>query len=129
MNSKKIEAFAKKLLRRSLTEDRVDPKKVTSIVQSLKELRPNNLLDIYQTYLGLLEFKIEEDTAYVETPLTPDSAWAKETDQQIKAKFPHVQEVKFVVNPSLIAGLKVQIADMVYDTSFKSKLESLRSLN
>ena len=129
MNSKKIEAFAKKLLRRSLTEDRVDPKKVTSIVQSLKELRPNNLLDIYQTYLGLLEFKIEEGTAYVETPLTPDSAWAKETDQQIKAKFPHVQEVKFVVNPSLIAGLKVQIADMVYDTSFKSKLESLRSLN
>jgi F-type H+-transporting ATPase subunit delta len=129
MTSKKIETLAKKLLKKSLSADRVDPKKVTEIMASLKQLKPNNLLEVYKSYLDLLELKIEEQTAYVETPLAPDTAWAKELEKDLRAKFPSVTEVRFVVNPSLIAGLKVKIADMVYENSYQSRLQSLRSMN
>lgn len=129
MTSKQIESMARKLLRNSLTIDAVDPQKVTAVISGLKELKPNNLLEIYQSYLELLQLKIEEHTAYVETPLSPDAVWAKEMEEELKKKFPSVLEVRFIVNESLIAGLKVKIADMVYENSFKNKLNLLRSMH
>lgn len=129
MKNKQIETFAKKLFRKSLTEDQVDPKKVNGVIASLKELKPQGLLEIYQSYLNLIELKIEDSTAYIETPFPPDKVWANETESEIRRKFPQVIQIRFLVNPQLIAGLKVKIADMVYENSFKAKLETIRNLH
>lgn len=129
MKNKQIELLARKLLRKSLTTDKVDPKKVKEIIAGLNSVKPDNLLEIYQSYLDLIEMKIEEATAYVETPFAPDRSWATEIEKDIKAKFPQVAQIHFLVNPNLIAGLKVKIADMVYENSYQSRLNSLRRAN
>lgn len=129
MKNKQIEVFAKKLFKKSLAEDQVDPKKVKAIVENLKELQPKRLLEIYLSYLNLIELKIEDGTAYIETPLSPDKVWANDIEKEIKSKFPQVTQIRFLVNPHLIAGLKVKIADMVYENSFQAKLETIRNLH
>ena len=129
MKNKQIEMFAKKLFKKSLSEDHVDPKKVKAIIDSLNEMKPQRLLEIYLSYLNLIELKIEGETAYIETPFAPDKVWANEIEREIRSKFPQVTQIRFLVNPHLIAGLKVKIADMVYENSFKAKLEIIRNLH
>jgi F0F1-type ATP synthase delta subunit len=126
MTEKKIEAFAKGLLKKSLSEDKVDPQKVEQVIVALKKLKPTNLLEIYRAYLNMLELRIEYHTAYIETPFKPEARWAAEVEKEIMDRFDQVHYVQFIVNEGLIAGLKVQIADMVYENSFKNQLEGLR---
>ena len=98
MKNKQIEVFARKLFKKSLSEDRVDPKKVKAVIEGLKEMQPQRLLEIYQSYLNLIELKIEAETAYIETPFSPDKVWANETEREIRNKFPIIEDYEMVQN-------------------------------
>lgn len=129
MSKRKTVEFAKKLVRSSLSKGKIDPVKVEEVTKMIKEVSGINALEVLKRYAELIEVRILEETAYVETPFEATGKWAEDIKDLIHAKFPEVTYINFVVNPTLIAGVKLQIADMVYENSLKAKLDNLRKVN
>lgn len=129
MSHNKIEDFAKKLYKQSLTAGHVDPLKVKEITAIIRSAKDSDTLALLKNYTRKIEFRIYQETAFVESPFAADGVWEKEVEKKIHDQFPEVNYVHFVVNPSLIAGIKLQIADLVYENSIKAKLNNLRKLN
>ena len=121
--------IAKRLFKHSLTHNHVDAIKVTEVTKLLKGMTQSSKLDIYKSYAHLIEVKIIQETAYIDTPFEATGKWAAEIESLVKERFPEVKYVHFTVDPQLIAGIKVQIADMVYENSLKAKLNSLRKVH
>lgn len=129
MAKKKTESIAKKLFKNSLTHGHVDPVKVNEVTKLLREMTDSTKLELYKSYARLIEIKINQETAYIDTPFEATGKWAQEIEKMIRDRFPEVNYVHFTVDPQLIAGIKVKIADMVYENSLKAKLDSLRKVH
>lgn len=129
MSHNKIEDFAKRLYQQSLTSGHVDPIKVGEVTKLIKTAKDADTLALLKNYTRKIEFRIYQETAFVESPFEPDGIWEKEIEKKIHDKFPEVNYVHFTINPTLIAGIKLQIADMVYENSIKAKLQALRKVN
>ena len=56
-----------------------------------------------------------------------DMATQNELIRKIKEKFTSVENVEFVENVQLIAGIKIVFQDFVYEDSVKHKLVQLRN--
>jgi F-type H+-transporting ATPase subunit delta len=129
MAKKKTRTIAKKLFRHSLTDGHIDPVKVGEVTKLLKGMTEGTKLELYKNYARLIEIKINQETAFVDTPFEATGKWAEGIEKMIKDRFPEVSYVHFSIDPDLIAGIKVQIADMVYENSLKARLNLLRKVH
>lgn len=124
---KRITQIAKHLVGQSLTNDQIDPAKVALVLEGVKQTKASGAVAILKAYQHFLAQKLAVQTAIIEVSQEPSATLKTQIETEVKAKFPPVMDFQFRVDPKLIGGLRITIADMVYEQSIHGTLESLRS--
>jgi F-type H+-transporting ATPase subunit delta len=113
------------MLRASFTDGQLDPGKIASLVQSLIAKRPRHFLDILQHYKRLLRLEIEKRHARIEsaTQLAPQAA--VNIVERLKKKYGADLTSEFVVDPTLLGGVRIRVGSDVWDGTVRNRLQRL----
>jgi len=124
--NKEIRRLAREMLRASFTDGRLDGGKIASLVQSLITKRPRHFMDVLQYFKRLLRLEIEKRHARIEgaTQLAPEAA--VDIVARLKRKYGEDLTTEFVVDPTLLGGVRVRVGSDVWDGTLRNRLERLQ---
>lgn len=126
-SDKKDKAFAQKLLEISKEGDRVTQERVDAVLAYLRQKQPRGLRRILKHYMKYVQRSISRSHAVIECAgsITPEQA------QQLEQSFSHYYgrsiSSEVVQNLDLIAGVRVHVADDVWDETVAAHLETLKN--
>ena len=123
--NKEIRQLSREMLRASFTDGQLDKGKIAALVQSLVTKKPRHCIDILQHYKRLLRLEIEKRHARIEsaTQLAPQAAVA--IVERLKKKYGKDMTSEFVVDPTLLGGLRVRVGSDVWDGTVRNRLRRL----
>ena len=123
--NKEIRQLSKEMLRASFTDGQLDRGKIGSLVQSLIAKKPRHYIDILHYYKRLLRLEIEKRQAKIESAgeLSPEAAF--QIGGRLKRRYGEDLTTEFVVDPTLLGGLRVRVGNDVWDGTVRSRLERL----
>ena len=124
--NKEIRQRGREMLRASFTDGQLDPGKIASLVQSLITRRPRRFIDVLQYYKRLLRLEIDKRHARIEgaTQLAPEAA--VDIVARLKRKYGEDLTTEFVVDPTLLGGVRVRVGSDVWDGTLRNRLERLQ---
>ncbi len=117
--------FARKLVQLSLDDGAVSAKKVEAVLAALAENPPRRFKPILKQYLRIIKQEIRKSEAVVEHSGELGEETIGNLESWLTARYDRAIHVTTRENPGLIAGIRVSIADDVYDTSLAGQLETL----
>jgi F-type H+-transporting ATPase subunit delta len=124
--NKEIRRLSREMLRASFTDGQLDRGKVASVVQSLISKRPRHFMSVLHYFRRLLRLEIEKRHARIESaiPLTTQAAF----DIGVRLKRKHGDDLtsEFVVDPTLLGGVRVRVGSDVWDGTLRDRLERLK---
>jgi F-type H+-transporting ATPase subunit delta len=124
--TKEIRQLSRQMLRASFTDSQLDRGKIASLMQSLIAKRPRHFMAVLQNYKRLLRLEIEKRHAKIEsaTQLSPQAAVA--IVSRLKKKYGEDLTSEFVVDPTLLGGVRVRVGSDVWDGTLRNRLERLQ---
>jgi F-type H+-transporting ATPase subunit delta len=124
--NKEIRQLSKEMLRASFTDGQLDRGKIASLVQSLIAKQPRHFMVILQHYKRLLRLELEKRHAKIEsaTELSPQAAF--EIGARLKRKYGEDLTTDFIVDPTLLGGIRVRVGSDVWDGTLRNRLERLQ---
>ena len=124
--NKEIRQLSRQMLRASFTDGQLDRGKVSAIVESLVAKRPRHFVDILQHYKRLLRLEIEKRHAKIEsaTQLAPQAA--VNIVERLKKKYGADLTSEFVVDPTVLGGVRVRVGSDVWDGTLRNRLDRLQ---
>lgn len=107
-------------------QNQVDPRVLNFLLLLIEKHRTTYLADITEAYFKLDDEKkgIIDATATSAYPLKEDDA--KNIALTLGKRLGKTVRLKVVVDPSIVAGVKLQYGDKIIDGSVHSRLESMR---
>ena len=117
--------FAKKLVQLSLEDGMVSSDKVQAVLGALAEKPPRNFKSLLKQYMKLIKVEIRKSQAIVELAGEIGEETLRNLESRLAARYGRAISISTRENPDLIAGLRVSVADDVYDASLTGQLESL----
>ena len=124
--NKEIRRFSRAMLRASFTDGQLDRGKIGSLVQSLVSKRPRRYIDILQNYKRLLRLEIEKRHAIIESAAELNAQASSKVVQRLKQKYGDDLTTDFVVDPTLLGGMRVRVGSYVWDGSVRNRLVALQ---
>ncbi len=124
--NKKIRRLSRAMLRASFTDGQLDRGKIGSLVQSLATKKPRHHIDILQNYKRLLRLEIEKRHAIIESAAELNSQASSKVVQRLKQKYGDDLTTDFVVDPTLLGGMRVRVGSDVWDGSVRNRLIALQ---
>jgi len=124
--NKEIRQLSRGLLRASFTDGQLDRGKIASLVQSLTAKRPRHFMDVLQYYKRLLRLEIEKRHARIESATQLSQQTAGEIVARLKRKYGRDLTTEFVVDPTLLGGVRVRVGSDVWDGTLRNRLERLQ---
>ena len=124
--NKEIRQLSREMLRASFTDGRLDPSKISSVVDSVTARKPRNYIDVLKNYRRLVRLEVEKRRARIETASEMDSATQSEVVTNLKKKYGSDVTPEFVVNPELLGGMRIRVGSDVWDGSVRNRLEQLQ---
>ena len=122
---KKLKALSQKLLEFSLEDGRVSEPRVQSILQSLAAKPPKNHRTLLKLFLHAVQKELSRSEALVEYAGALDPSTVESVESKLTALNGRPISTRLQENPDLIAGIRVTLADNVYDTSITAQLGNL----
>jgi F-type H+-transporting ATPase subunit delta len=124
--NKEIRRLTREMLRASFTDSQLDRGKIASLVQSLIAKRPRHFMAVLQYYKRLLRLEIGKRHAKIEsaTQLSPQAAF--DIGARLKRKYGDDLTTEFVVDPTLLGGVRVRVGSDVWDGTLRNRLERLQ---
>lgn len=126
MTTKQAKRDAKRLFRLCLMNGNVDPARVRIVVKNILDSKPRGYLALLGHFRKLLSLENAKHTAEIQSavPLTGDI----EVNLQARLERVYGRWIvsSFVLNRSLIGGMRVKIGDDVYDGSVRHGLDLLQ---
>src|SRR5438477_12808984 len=121
--TKEIRQLSRQMLRASFTDRQLDRGKIASLVQSLIAKRPRHFMAVLQNYKRLLRLEIEKRHAKIEsaTQLSPQAA--VDIVARLKKKYGGDLTSEFVVDTTLLGGVRVRVASDAWDGTVPKRLE------
>src|SRR5206468_9723039 len=114
------------LLRQSFTDGQLDHGRIASLVESLIARKPRNYIAVLNHYRRLLRLEVEKRRARVETASELDSETGSKLVANLKKKYGNDLATEFFVNPQLLAGMRIQVGNDVWDGTVRGRLERLQ---
>jgi F-type H+-transporting ATPase subunit delta len=123
--SKDAQRFARKLLRSSLVDGKIDEARVRSLTAKVIEAKPRGFLQILTAFSKLLRLEFEKRHAVVESAVELQPATRASVEADLRAKCGSDLTFVFVINPELLGGMRVKVGSDVWDGSIKARLHRL----
>lgn len=117
--------FAKKLLAISLENNRVSEEKVTAVLQTLRSNPPRRYKEILEIYLLKIVAELRKENATIEHSGTLPVTALNDIKDNLTKYYNRDIKVTTLNVPELLAGVRIRVADDVWDTSVLSRLEQL----
>lgn len=127
--SVKAKSLAKQIIVSSTTNGTVDEEKLTKFVQILTQSDKQLSVQILSELRKNLAVKDRQKKLIVESAFPLDPETVESLKQRFEKKTNLKLELEEKTNKSLIAGIKVQYGDDVWENSVLSYLESLKGKN
>ena len=113
---------ARRLFRLCMDGNAVAEDRVRLIARKIAERKPRNYAALLKAFSGMVEYAVKSRTATIQSavPLT------EEERSLIQAKL----EARYggEVEPSLLAGVRIQVGDDVKDGSVRSRIDRLAAM-
>lgn len=122
---KKINQFAKKLVRLSKDQGVISKERVAQVLEGLRQSEQRQPLRILRAYLRLIRRETALQTARVSSPTALSSETLSNLERSFSARYNRPIHAVVEHEPSLIAGLRVRIGDDLYDASLSGRLQRL----
>jgi F-type H+-transporting ATPase subunit delta len=124
--SKEIRQISRQMLRASFTDGQLDRGKIASLIQSLIAKKPRRYIDILQNYKRLLRLEIAKRHATIESASELSSQTSSKIVAKLKKKYGNDLTTDFVVDPTLLGGMRVRVGSDVWDGSVRNRLQRLQ---
>jgi F-type H+-transporting ATPase subunit delta len=124
--SKEIRQISRQMLRVSFTNGQLDRGKIASLIQSLIAKKPRRYIDILQNYKRLLRLEIAKRHATIESASELSSQTSSKIVAKLKKKYGNDLTTDFVVDPTLLGGMRVRVGSDVWDGSVRNRLQRLQ---
>lgn len=123
---KKAQALAKQLTALSLGRDgAVDPERVTGVLAYLEKHQPAQLMTVLKAYRRRIERELQKTNAVVEHAGEVSSEVLAAIGGALTQKYRRSIATSASRNDDLIAGLRVRVADDVYESTVAGQLDTL----
>lgn len=127
--SKDIQRLARRLFLLCFTGSTLDEDRFRTLIARLGEKKPRHYLSVLQALHNLL--LIEQSRYRVQVTSAAPLPEAETARIRTKIASTHGDNLHFewTTDPAVIAGLRIQIADKVYDGTIRNRLERLQALS
>ena len=118
---------ARQLFRSCLVNGILDEARVRQAVVLLLEKKPRGFIEILSRLHRLVALDLARRTARIESAVEISPPQAEQIKSNLERRYGAGLNVGYVVNPSLIGGLRIQVGSDLYDGSVKTRLDKLAS--
>jgi F-type H+-transporting ATPase subunit delta len=123
--SKQAQRDARQLFRSCAVNGVLDEARVRQAVKLLSEKQPRGYVEILARLHRLVKLDSAKRTAKVEGAVEIPAEQQSGIKSNLESRYGAGLNVSYVVNPSLIGGLRIQVGSDLYDGSVKTRLEKL----
>jgi F-type H+-transporting ATPase subunit delta len=124
--NKEIRQISRQTLRACFSDGQMDRGKIASLIQSLIAKKPRRYIDILQNYKRLLRLEIEKRHAAIESASELSPQTLSKILAKLKKKYGDDLTADFVVDPTLLGGMRVRVGSDVWDGSVRNRLQRLQ---
>jgi F-type H+-transporting ATPase subunit delta len=122
---KEIRQAARDLVRASFAGGTLNREKVHAIVQSIIDKKPRSYIQLLEDYRRLLRLELDKRRATIESATALDPAVNREIVSGLEKKYGTGLTTEYVINRSLLGGVRVRVGSDVWDSSVRNRLERL----
>lgn len=123
---RKLQKLVNKLVEMSFDmHGRVIEENVKRFTKTLSLLPSAQAVLALSGYLEGLKRNIKQTTLEIETTMPLSPAQVKKVASLLRTRHP-VTDVKNLVDPSILGGMRIKIGDMVYDDTITRKIAQVR---
>jgi len=122
---KSLKNFARNLVQLSLEDGQVSADRVHNVINSLKAKPRRGLKTILKLFLYYLKREIRYSQAIVEYSGTLEPDTLARIEKNLSVSYGRKITAVARENPSLVAGLRISVADDVLDASVAGRLKNL----
>lgn len=123
--SKEAVRAARKLMRLSFVDGKIDFERVSSMTKRIAKEKPRDYLGILNTYQRLLRLEVDKKHAIIESASTLADSDGKDIENNLRRKYGDDLTTEFKVSSDLIGGLRIRVGSDVWDGSVKARLQNL----
>jgi len=124
--TKEARKTSRQLLKLSFTDGKLDEGKVNQVVQSVLTEKPRHFGEVLKDYQRLVRLEVAKRHAVVESATQLNSNLSNLLITKLKSRYGDDLTIEFKTNPSLLGGLRVKLADDVWDGSVRNRLRTLQ---
>jgi F-type H+-transporting ATPase subunit delta len=117
---------SRQLLKLSFTDGKLDEGKVNQVVQSVLTEKPRHFGEVLKDYQRLVRLEVAKRHAVVESATQLNSNLSNLLITKLKSRYGDDLTIEFKTNPTLLGGLRVKLADDVWDGSVRNRLRTLQ---
>lgn len=119
--------LTKGLFKMSLTNGRLDEKKVSAAVAKVIADKPRSFAGILKEYQRLIRLEVSKHHAVIESAAALDTKTAGQLLANLRARYGADLTTEFKVSPDLLGGLRIKIGSDVFDSSVRERLARLET--
>jgi F-type H+-transporting ATPase subunit delta len=124
--TKEARKTSRQLLKLSFTDGKLDEGKVNQVVQSVLTEKPRHYGEVLKDYQRLVRLEVAKRHAVVESATQLNSNLSNLLITKLKSRYGNDLTIEFRTNPTLLGGLRVKLADDVWDGSVRNRLRTLQ---
>jgi F-type H+-transporting ATPase subunit delta len=124
-SSKAAQQLARQLARLSMAEGEVSAPRVAAVLEYIEKHHPANPLQVLRAYHRLIANEIARSRAVVEHAGPVSDEVLRSVEAAMSQRYGRRITARPQPNEALIAGLRVRVADDVYESSIAGQLSTL----
>ena len=124
-HSKKAQQFARQLFKMSVVDGVVSAERVSGVLAYVEKHRAANPVMVLKAYARYVAAELAKSEAVVEHAGAINDATLAAIAAAMTKKYGRPVTATAKPNPALLAGVRVQVGDDVYETSVASQLAAL----
>jgi len=124
---KEARKLTKGLFQLSLTDGRLDGKKISAVVKKVIADKPRSFVGILKEYQRLVRLEVAKHHAVIESATPLDKKGTDQLLANLQAKYGKDLTTEFKVSPELLGGLRIKIGSDVFDSSVRERLARLET--
>ena len=125
---KRLVQYAKKLVQISIEDGRVSDERVKAIMVTFASRPPRRFKTILKLYLYYIKRELRKSQAVIEYAGSINKSSIETIERNLTSHYGRPITVTLSENQELLAGIRISVADDVYDSTIAGSLNNLSGL-
>ncbi len=125
---KRLVQYAKKLVQISIEDGRVSDERVKAIMGTFASRPPRRFKTILKLYLYYIKRELRKSQAVIEYAGSINKSSIETIERNLTSHYGRPITVTLSENQELLAGIRISVADDVYDSTIAGSLNNLSGL-